>query len=143
MTSDEWNEYFMRIARAVAEGSTDTTKVGCVIVAGHKGEILSTGFNGLPRGVAERPERLQRPAKYLWTSHAEENAVAFAARRGHSLEGATAYVTHLPCSRCARSLIQAGVSCVMVGAGTTSMPGDEFLAARDMMHEARVRLLWV
>jgi len=100
--------------------------------------ILETGYNGIPRGVKDLPERMERPAKYLWTSHAEENLVAHAAR--DRLLGSTVHVTHLCCARCARSLINAGVAHVVCGDGTTSMPKEEFEAARTMFEEAGVTL---
>lgn len=136
-----WADYFMGFAHHAAQKSKDpNTHVGCVIV-GSDLEIRSTGFNGIPRGVADLPARLERPTKYLWVSHAEENAVAHAARVGVSLKDCTAYVTHHPCSRCARILIQAGVSIVIIGDGVTSMPKEEFETARDMFREAGVQLL--
>jgi dCMP deaminase len=42
--------------------------------------------------------------------HAEQNAVADAARRGSSLEGCVAYVTHFPCINCAKILAAAGIA---------------------------------
>jgi len=100
--------------------------------------VAATGYNGLPRGVEDKAERMERPAKYLWTSHAEENAVAQAARVGMKLKGGTAFVTHMPCSRCARTLIQAGIEYVVVDRGTTSMPQEEFDVAMQMFKEAGV-----
>jgi len=136
----DWDARFLSLARHISNWSKDpTTKVGCVIV-GPDNEIRSTGYNGLPRAVEDRPERMERPAKYLWTSHAEENAVAQAARIGARLRDCTAYITHPPCSRCARSLIQAGLRLVCVGDGTTSMPAEEFDIARTMLAEAGVEL---
>jgi dCMP deaminase len=74
-------------------------------------EIRSTGFNGLPRGIEDTNERLNnREIKYPMICHAEENAIMHAARTGISLKDCIAYVTWPPCTRCARSLIQAGVS---------------------------------
>jgi len=135
-----WYDYFMGFARHAASKSKDpSTQVGAVAV-GPDGEIRATGYNGLPRGVEDRPERMERPAKYLWTSHAEENLVAHAARVGVSLKGCTVYVTHYPCSRCARSLIQAGVSRIHVGEGKTSMPAEEFDTARVMFEESGVEV---
>lgn len=135
-----WYDYFMGFARHAASKSKDpSTQVGAVAV-GPDGEIRATGYNGLPRGVEDRPERMERPAKYLWTSHAEENLVAHAARVGVSLKGCTVYVTHYPCSRCARSLIQAGVSKIHVGDGKTSMPAEEFDTARVMFEESGVEV---
>ena len=135
-----WNDYFMDMATLVAQRSKDpSTKVGCVVISEDK-IVVSTGYNGLPRGVNDKSERMERPAKYLWTSHAEENAVAQAARVGAKLKGGTAFVTHHPCSRCARSLIQAGVTTVVIGNGTTSMPDEEFDVARVMFLEAGVEV---
>lgn len=134
-----WKEWFLSLAAKIAERSKDPrTQVGCVIVGPNR-EILSTGYNGLPRGVIDNPIRMLPPDKYLWTSHAEENAVAQAARNGVRLEGATAYVTHACCSRCARSLIQAGIAAVVQGDGKTSMPEEEFNVARQMFTEAGIR----
>lgn len=132
-----WNEYLIHLAHAVAMKSKDTTKVGCVIV-GQDHEILATGFNGAPIGVTDR---LERPIKYKFTSHAEQNAVSFAARNGHALRGSTAYVTHHPCSACARSLIQAGIRCVVVGDGVTHMDAVEFEVAAVMFEEAGVEII--
>lgn len=141
MSREPWAHYFMRLAEAVATRSKDlSTKVGCVLVSDDK-VILSTGYNGIPAGVADIAERMERPAKYIWTSHAEENAVALAARVGSGVKGSTAYVTHHPCARCARMLIQAGITRVFVGPGTTSMPPEEFEVAAKMFDEAKVTVL--
>lgn len=133
-----WHQRFLNLARCIAEWSKDpNTKVGAVAVADSK-QILETGFNGLPRGVQDLPERMERPAKYIWTAHAEENLVAHAARK--QLEGSTVYVTHLCCNACARMLINAGVAKVVVGDGMTSMPLEQFEAAVVMFNEAGVQL---
>lgn len=135
---ESWDATFLGLAERFARRSKDSsTKVGCVIV-GPDREVRSMGYNGLPRGVEDLAERMERPAKYLWTSHAEENAVAQAARIGVSLKGCTAYVTHFPCARCARALIQAGIVAVVCGDGKTSMPDEEFEVARTMLTEAYV-----
>jgi dCMP deaminase len=135
-----WSEYFLEMAHLVASKSKDpSTKVGCVVITEDK-VVAATGYNGLPRGVEDRPERMERPAKYLWTSHAEENAVAQAARVGMKLKGGTAYVTHMPCSRCARTLIQAGIIKVVLDDGSTSMPIEEFDVAMKMFSEAGVEV---
>lgn len=140
----KWHRRFIELAHDVAKWSKDpSTKVGCVII-GERSEIRSTGYNGLPRGVRDSADRMERPAKYLWTSHAEENAVAQAALIGVSLSGCTAYVTHQPCSRCARTLIQAGISVVIFDeAGATNMPSEEFAIARQMFVEAGVECISV
>ena len=79
-----------------------------------------------------------RELKYPLICHAEENAIMHAARIGISLKGCTAYVTWPPCSRCARSLIQAGVDEVVYPT-ESEIPerwGDDFEIATSMMNEA-------
>ena len=107
----KWDERFLELAKQIASWSKDpSTQVGCVVV-GPDREIRSTGFNGLPRGIEDSEYRLNnREIKYPMICHAEENAIMHAARIGISLKDCTAYVTWPPCTRCARSLIQAGVS---------------------------------
>lgn len=129
--------YFMGFARHAATKSKDSTKVGAILV-GPEYEVRLTAFNGPPKGVRDLPERFERPAKYLYASHAEANLVAFAAREGIRTMGCTVVVTHMCCSACARTLIQAGVKRVLYGDGKTSMPEDEFSAAATMFSEARV-----
>ena len=133
----KWVRFFLGMAHTVATMSKDSTRVGAV-AADDSRRILETGYNGVPRGVRDTAERLERPEKYLWVSHAEENLVAHAAR--DRLAGSTVYVTHLCCARCARSLINAGVAKVVCGDGTTSMPAEEFGAAVTMFQEAGVEL---
>jgi dCMP deaminase len=137
----DWDTYFLNFATLASRKSKDSTQVGCVIV-GPDMEIRATGFNGIPRGVRDLGARMDRPAKYLWTSHAEENAVAHAARVGVSLKGCVAYVTHQPCARCARMLIQAGIATVCFMGGTTSMPAEEFKVAMQMFEEAHVAVMY-
>lgn len=136
----KWVHHFMALARVWASRSKDpSTQVGCVARNDDRLQ-LGSGYNGLPRGVQDLPERMERPQKYLWTAHAEENLVAQAARQ--VLLGSTVSVTHMCCARCARSLINAGVKRVEFdGAGTTSMPAEEFEVARIMFEEAGVELV--
>lgn len=135
----DWHGRFLALAATIAGWSKDPrTKVGAVAVGTSK-QVLETGFNGIPRGVRDLDERMERPAKYLWTAHAEENLVAHAARK--QLEGSTVYVTHLCCAACARMLINAGVAAVVVGDGQTSMPQDQFDAAAVMFEEAGVGVI--
>lgn len=135
-----WNDYYMGFAQHAALKSKDDTKVGAVLV-GLDGEVRLTGFNGCPRGVTDLPARRNRPAKYLFASHAEQNLVAFAAREGIRTKGCSVFVTHHPCSACSKTLIQAGIRRVYVGPGQTSMPADEFEAAATMFAEAGVEVI--
>ena len=139
----DWDGRFLGLAAHIAGWSKDpSTQVGCVIV-GPDREVRSTGFNGLPRGIADTRERLEdRELKYPLICHAEENAIMHAARIGISLKGCTVYVTWPPCTRCARSLIQAGVNEAVYPA-SAEVPerwrGD-FSLASEMLAEAGVTL---
>jgi len=110
----DWDKRFLKLAKHISKWSKDpSTQVGCVVV-GPDRELRSTGFNGLPRGIEDNEQRLNnREIKYPLICHAEENAIMHAARIGMSLKDCTAYVTWPPCTRCARSLIQAGISTIV------------------------------
>ena len=104
-----WDEYFLDLADKAATRSKDhSTQVGCIIV-GTDFAVLSTGYNDLPRGIGNLPERFESPAKYLWIEHAERNAIYMAARRGTALNGSTIYMSSMPCTDCARAIIQSGI----------------------------------
>ena len=135
-----WSEYYMGFAEHAAKKSKDSTKVGAVLI-GKDGTVKITAYNGPPRGVEDKPERFIRPEKYLWASHAEANLISFAAREGIRTSECSVYVTHHPCASCARTLIQAGVDVVVYGGGTTSMPNEEFVTARQMLLEAGVAVV--
>lgn len=137
----KWDQRFLRLAQHISEWSKDpSTKVGCVVV-GPDREIRSTGFNGFPRGIEDSAERLDnRELKYPLICHAEENAIMHAARIGVALRGCVAYVTWPPCTRCARSLVQAGVSEV-VYPSSLEIPErwrDDFEMSMQMLREAGV-----
>lgn len=105
-----WDQYFMRIAREVAARSTcDRKHVGAVLVRDRS--ILSTGYNGSVRGLEHCDDagHLMQDGHCVRTVHAEVNAVAQAARHGHALDGAAAYVTSYPCLGCFKMLVNAGV----------------------------------
>jgi len=131
-----WHEYLMGFAQHAATKSKDSTKVGAVLVKDRV--VLCAGFNGPPRGVRDSADRFERPKKYLYATHAEMNVITTAAREGVKTEGCDLYVTHAPCSACARLIIQSGIERVIVGDGQTSMPAEEFEAARVMFDEAQV-----
>ena len=139
--TDKWDIRFLELAKHISGWSKDpSTKVGCVVV-GEDREIRSTGFNGFPRGISDDNERLtDRSKKYPLICHAEENAIMHAARIGISLKGSTAFVTWPPCSRCARSLIQAGVQ-EIVYPETDGIPErwlEDFTISNGMLLEAGV-----
>ena len=122
-----WDAYYLEIRRVVRVTSKDpNTQLGCVIV-GPAHEIRSTGYNSFPRGIRDDvPERLKRPAKYLWIEHAERNAICNAARAGTATERCTVYVEIMPCMDCARAIVQAGIREVVVSAGRMAEYSSEY-----------------
>lgn len=108
---DDWDEYFWWMAKAASIKSKDPRcRVGAVIVSADK-LVLSTGFNGLPRGVDDDREILENVDEKLKAiCHAEQNAIINAARMGIAVRGASIYVTKFPCLVCCNSIIQAGIT---------------------------------
>lgn len=107
------DEMMMAIAHVVAERSTcNRLKVGAVIC--QDGRIVSTGYAGAPSGMPHcGPETCDLNTPCTRTVHAEAGAIAYAARAGIRLEGATLYCTHCPCLDCAKLLINTGISHVV------------------------------
>jgi len=108
-----WDDYFMATAMLLSTRSAcDRLHVGCVIVSGgdRKNRIIAAGYNGYLPGTPHVSR--VRDGHEQATVHAEQNAIADAARRGVSVGGATAYVTHFPCINCAKILAAAGVRAV-------------------------------
>tara|TARA_Y100001936_G_scaffold212448_1_gene220548 strand:- start:503 stop:940 length:438 start_codon:yes stop_codon:yes gene_type:complete len=141
--TEKWDNRFLQLAEHISKWSKDpSTKVGCVVV-GPDREIRSTGFNGFPRGIDDSEERLtNRDLKYPLICHAEENAIMHAARIGLSLKDCTAYVTWPPCTRCARSLIQAGISEVVIPSGL-EIPDrwrEDFELSMSLMRESGLNI---
>ena len=136
----DWDSYFLNIACVVRLKSKDpSTKVGAVIV-GADHNIISTGFNGFPRGVLDYAWRYEdRAIKYALVEHAERNAIYNAARHGIRLEGSTLYMVGmgpptLPCSDCAKGIIQSGIKHLVVSGYKPLTPGwEESLATSGSM----------
>ncbi len=114
----DWDTYFMSIAHLVSTRSTCLRRqVGAVMVRDK--QILTTGYNGVPRGITHcTPENCLRSVKDIPSGqqqelcrglHAEQNAIIQAALHGVSTKDATLYCTHKPCILCAKMLINAGV----------------------------------
>jgi dCMP deaminase len=135
----DWDRRFLDLAHHVAQWSKDpSTQVGAVIVRPDK-TIASLGYNGIPRGVEDRAERLNdRPTKYSMTLHAEANAILSA---HEPVRGYTLYVSPLhPCSNCAALIIQAGISRVVTKRGDVDRWSESFATARTMFGEAGVEI---
>lgn len=107
-----WDDYFMGVSLLAADRSKDpSTQVGACIV-GDDNRILSTGYNGFPKGCSDEEFPWNRDAskgetKYNFVVHAELNAILNAG--GKSLVGARIFVSLFPCHECAKAIIQAGI----------------------------------
>ena len=141
----DWDTRFIQLARHIGEWSKDrSTKVGCVIV-GPNNEVRCTGYNGCPRNVDDdNEERHARPAKYIWTEHAERNAIYNAARTGVPVDGCRMYLPWCPCMECARAIVQSGISELVAIEPELDDPqwGEDFKVALLLFSEAGVRVRW-
>ena len=147
--SEKWDRHFLGLALYHSKLSKDpSTQVGSVIV-GPDREILSAGFNGFPRGIADTAERLNdRDTKLKLVVHAEMNALLAAARTGMRLKGCTLYLAATdesglvwggpPCTRCVVEIIQVGIE-EIVSFPVKSIPSrwhEDLALARKLIAEA-------
>ena len=108
-----WDDYFMGVALLAAQRSKDpSTQVGACIVD-ETNRLLSTGYNGFPKGCSDDEFPWNRNAeegetKYPFVVHAELNAILN--NRGKSLADSKIYVALFPCHECAKAIIQAGIT---------------------------------
>lgn len=115
MTRPQWDDYFLKLAMLASERATcPRMHCGCVLVKDKN--VIATGYNGSIPGDehCEDIGCLVIDNHCVRTVHAEMNAIVQAAKRGHAVEGATAYVTNMPCTACAKALIAAGIRRVVV-----------------------------
>lgn len=107
-----WDETFMTIAEVMSKRATcPRLSTGAVIIDSTQNRILSTGYNGAPRGADHCTDKgcIMEEGHCIRVVHAEANAVLYGARRGICLSGGTMFVLHVPCPRCAMILAQAGI----------------------------------
>jgi dCMP deaminase len=144
----KWDSRFFDLARNVSTWSKDPSrKIGAVAINPEKKTILSTGYNGFPRGIDDSEERLNdRPTKYKLISHAEMNLIYNATYTGTCLDGADIYTVGLPvCSECAKGIIQVGIKRVFMEL-PTDMPQNWIESGREanaMFAEAGVKVIMV
>lgn len=120
-----WDEYYLNICAEVARRSSCIKRqIGCVVTVDNR--VVSTGYNGTPRGVKNCDEGGCRRCAdktipsgtrldECLCSHAEENAIVQAAYHGVSLRGGTMYTQWSPCNTCAKMIINAGIRIVVYG----------------------------
>jgi dCMP deaminase len=137
MIDNQWDKRFLELASLVGSWSKDpSTKIGAVIVDLNR-RVVSTGYNGFPRGLADDPTRLSvRETKLEMIIHGEINAILFAQR---NLDGCTLYTTPLmPCSRCAAIIIQSGIKRVVAPYLFPERWAQQFELALSMFKESGV-----
>jgi len=147
MSKTDWDLRFMQLADHIAQWSKDrSSKVGAVIVVDKN--PVSMGYNGFPRGCDDdNEERHERPLKYSWVLHAEENAIVNAARNGQRTSGSDMYVNWFPCSRCAGEIINAGIKRIFCDKEPDWMIEDTWTAdhkiAKQKLHEGGVEIIYM
>jgi dCMP deaminase len=110
-----WDQYFLKLAMLASERATcPRMHCGCVLVKDRF--VLATGYNGSLPGQphCEDVGCLLVENHCVRTNHAEINALVQAARHGINIAGATAYITNMSCTTCAKALIAAGIKRVVV-----------------------------
>lgn len=138
---------YMPIAEAFAKRSKDeSSKVGAVILDSNM-TVRAQGWNGAARGSsADEDLRFQRPEKYRWSIHAEQNAIANAARVGVPLNGCVLVVTHPPCMVCSNLIAASGINTVIARKPTDdffSRWRDDLVRSKVLFREVGVRLVFV
>jgi dCMP deaminase len=144
--SVDWNKRFLVLSELVASWSKDTSRgVGAVIVDEDE-RVLSVGYNGFPRGADDtKEERYERPAKYLYTEHAERNCIYSAARNGVSLKDAIIFTSLYPCADCARGIIQSGIKTVVTYPIEENHDkwGESFKVSAELFEECGVKVKFI
>jgi len=135
-----WDDYFFSIAKTVAQKATcPSRKVGAVVIDPETNHILSTGYNGAPRGTEHCTDACANRKsgsdfRKCHAVHGELNAIINAAYNGVRLDGAVMYLTTTPCLFCSRAIINAGISEVKA---SSKYPHDD---AIDLLKEGGVEV---
>lgn len=151
MTTEEREKdhrHYMLQAENAALWSHDlNTKVGVAVKL--VGGNAFFAKNDIPPKLRDLPERRQRPAKYIWTEHAERTAVYIAAHLGVKLQGSAMYICNgSPCHECARAIIMSGISTVVMREPEKSFSAGEAWAetcrvGMEMLQEAGVTMVFL
>jgi len=134
---NKWHIRYLQLAKLVASWSKDpSTKCGSVIVNADN-EIVSTGFNGFPRGIEDKTEWLyDRNTKLMMTLHAEANAILFAKQ---PLKDCTIYTWPMhACSQCASMIIQSGIKQHVTVMNNNDRWENSFQIAKTMFDQAHI-----
>ena len=143
---DKWDRRFMDMTELVATWSScfkSDRQVGAIITKDKR--ILTTGYNGASAGIKSCKEKGECIRQKLgiesgtrhelcYAVHAEQNAIAQAAKQGIPVDGATLYCTHQPCVICAKMIINSGIKRVVYRYGYP----DDF--SMEMFREAGLEI---
>ncbi len=124
-----WDTYFLKLAMLVSERATcPRMHCGCVLVRDKR--ILSTGYNGsIPGDVHCEDDGCMIVDNHcVRTIHAEMNAILQCSIHGISTQGATAYVTNMPCTNCSKALIAAGIKEIVIFSDYHDTKAEEFFS---------------
>jgi dCMP deaminase len=139
---------FMKLAHHVSEWSEERGRhVGAVII-GPNNEIRSTGYNRIPIGVRtdiELRHLTENGEKYIWSSHAEQNAIFEAAKHGVCTVNCTMYIPWFPCSECAKAIIGSGIKAIVAYEPDFNdfRWGKLFVISLTMLNEAGVEIRYL
>lgn len=135
-----------RAYQHAAEYATDPSTQNGALIVNDNGDILARGANHFPKMVQEKPERWERPGKYLYVEHAERNAIYWAASEGVSTKRKIMICPWFACADCARGIIQARIKLVIGHQSPNDWTPDHWKesikVAWDMLKEAGVELKW-
>ena len=145
MLDTKWKKRFLKLSKEISTWSKDpSTKVGALIISEDR-NIISTGYNGFPRGIEDTADRLNnRETKYKFILHAEMNCILNALYNGRSVKDCILFVHGLPpCSECTKSIIQAGIKKVITDSKATDNWKESLKLSLEMLKEANVEIEFI
>jgi dCMP deaminase len=147
MNTDKLNKFYQLAVFQADLFSKDPSKKVCALfIAPETYQILSAGYNGMPRGIDEKIEsRWERPIKYKYVVHAETNGIYNSSLNGVSLKNSICIVTMFPCSNCAKALIQVGVKKVITQEPNLEHErwGEDFKYSLELLKEVNMDIFYV
>lgn len=141
----DWTERFVNLSKHIKSWSKDRSTQVAAVIVNDDNRIVSIGYNGFPNGCNDNIEsRHERPAKYMYTEHAERNAIYNAARIGVSTKNCTIYLDWFPCVDCARAIIQSGITHVVCGKPDAPSPRwiKNFAVSLELFQETDVKVTY-
>jgi dCMP deaminase len=143
----KWDNRWMKMVDLVSTFSEDTsTKMGCVVVS-KSNDLLSIGWNGLPRGIKNTPNKNIRPVKYKYFEHAERNTIYNSSRNGIPLKDSIIYISCLSCCDCTRSIIQSGIKKIVIRKNNDpefeKRWSEDFKISKSMLKEAGIKISYL